>query len=58
MREDNLTERQRKWFASVVQGLERDTGRPFADWITIARTRPETTHQARLKWFKETHGLL
>jgi hypothetical protein len=26
--------------------------------VAIARTCPETGHRARLKWFKETHGLL
>ena len=54
----NLTERQQKWFASVRAGLERDSGKSVADWVTIARTCPETAHRARLKWFKETHGLL
>lgn len=58
MRDDNLTERQRKWFASVVRGLERDTGKPLIDWVAIAKTCPESGHRARLKWFKETHGLL
>ena len=54
----NLTERQRKWFATVREGLERDTGKTMAEWVAIARTCPETAHRARLKWFKETHGLL
>ena len=54
----NLTERQQKWFASVRQGLERDTGMTLAEWIAVARTCPETGHRARLRWFKETHGLL
>jgi hypothetical protein len=54
----NLTERQQKWFATVREGLERDTGKSLAEWVEIARTCPETAHRARLKWFKETHGLL
>jgi len=54
----NLTERQAKWFESVRQSLERDTGKTLAEWVEIARTCPETAHRARLKWFKETHGLL
>jgi hypothetical protein len=58
MADANLTERQRKWFESVRQGLERDTGRSLSEWVTIARTCPETGHRARLRWFKETHGLL
>lgn len=58
MADANLTERQRKWFNSVRQGLERDTGRTISEWVTIARSCPETGHRARLRWFKETHGLL
>jgi hypothetical protein len=54
----NLTERQEKWFASVRDGLERDTGKSLAEWVAIARTCPEIAHRARLKWFKEQHGLL
>ncbi len=55
---DTLTPQQRKWFASVRDGLERETGKSLADWVAIARTCPETGHRARLKWFKDTHGLL
>jgi hypothetical protein len=58
MPQANLTERQAKWFESVRLSLERDTGKTLAEWIEIARTCPETAHRARLKWFKETHGLL
>ena len=54
----HLTVQQRKWFASVREGLERDTGRTLAEWVTIATTCPETAPRARLRWFKETHGLL
>lgn len=54
---DYLTERQRKWFASLASGLERDTGRTIEAWLEIARTCPETTHRARLQWFKAVHGL-
>jgi hypothetical protein len=52
-----LTDRQRAWFASVRAGLERDTGRSLEAWAEIALACPETAHRARLKWFKETHGL-
>jgi hypothetical protein len=58
MTEQNLTERQAKWFASVRASLERDTGKTMGEWVEIARTCPESGHRARLKWFKETHGLL
>jgi hypothetical protein len=33
----HLTERQKKWFASVREGLERDTGKSLEDWVAIAR---------------------
>lgn len=55
---DHLTEQQRKWFASVRDGLERETGKSLSQWIEIAKGCPETGHRARLKWFKEMHGLL
>ena len=58
MSEPNLTERQRKWFASVRAGLERDTGKTLDEWVAIARACPETGHRARLKWLKDNHGLL
>ena len=56
--ENQLTERQRKWFASVQAGLEAETGRSLDQWVEIAKTCPVSSHRARLKWFKETHGLL
>jgi hypothetical protein len=58
MTEPHLTERQEKWFASVRAGIERDTGKTLAEWVEIAKACPETGHRARLKWFKDTHGLL
>jgi hypothetical protein len=42
----------------VRDGLQRETGKSLAEWVAIARTCPETAHRARLKWFKDTHGLL
>ncbi|HVJ53348.1 MAG TPA: DUF4287 domain-containing protein [Aliidongia sp.] len=56
--ETGLTERQQKWFESVRSGLERETGKSLDEWVKIAMTCPETGHRARLRWFKETHGLL
>ncbi|MGA2952611.1 MAG: DUF5655 domain-containing protein [Caulobacteraceae bacterium] len=55
---ENVTERQAKWFASVRASLETSTGKTLEEWVAIAHTCPETGHRARLKWFKETHGLL
>lgn len=58
MPETNLTERQAKWFATVRAGLERETGKTLGEWVAIARACPEPGHRARLKWFKDNHGLL
>jgi hypothetical protein len=52
-----LTERQRRWFASVRASLERDTGRTLEAWVAIARTCPETRPRARAQWLKAHHGL-
>lgn len=52
-----LTERQRKWFASVEASLQRDTGKPIAEWVTIAKKCPETTPRKRTQWLREKHGL-
>lgn len=54
---DNLTERQKKWFASVQASLERDTGKTLEEWVAIARTCPETKPGARVVWMRENHGL-
>ncbi len=57
MADANLTEQQKKWFASVREGLERDTGKTLDQWVKIARTCPETKPGARTKWLKEKHGI-
>ena len=54
----NMTERQQKWHASVRDGLQKETGKSLAEWVAIAKKCPETGTRARLKWFKDTHGLL
>ena len=33
-----LTERQKKWFASVQASLVRDTGKALDEWAAIARS--------------------
>lgn len=55
--DSSLTERQKKWFASVREGLERDTGKSFDEWVKIAKKCPETKQRAREKWLKENYGL-
>lgn len=53
-----LTPKQKQWFAAVRAGLEAETGKTLEQWAAIARaTCPETAHRARLKWFKDVHGL-
>lgn len=52
-----LSERQRKWFASVEASFERDTGKTLAAWVRIARTCPETTPGKRAQWLKTKYGL-
>lgn len=52
-----LTERQRKWFASVQASLERDTGKTLDEWVAISRTCPHEKPKARADWLRENHGL-
>jgi uncharacterized protein DUF4287/uncharacterized protein DUF5655 len=54
----NLTPRQQRYFDSMRASLERDTGRPLAEWVVIARACPESGHRARLRWLKDNYGLL
>ncbi len=58
MSDPNMSEWQRKWFATSLANFEKRTGKPLEHWVEIARTCPETAHRARLKWFKDTHGLM
>lgn len=53
----HLTEQQKKWFTSVAEGLERDTGKSLAEWATIAKACPHDKPRARQKWLKDEHGL-
>ena len=52
-----LTERQKKWFATVQANLEKKTGKPLADWVAIMKTCPETTPRAQAAWLKTEHGV-
>ena len=58
MSDPNMSEWQRKWFATGKANFEKRTGKSMAEWVKIARSCPETGHRARLKWFKDQHGLL
>jgi hypothetical protein len=52
-----LTERQKKWFATVEANFEKQTGRPLAVWADILKGCPETRPKAQAAWLKATHGI-
>ena len=52
-----LTERQKKWFATVEANFEKQTGRPVAVWVDILKGCPETRPRAQAAWLKATHGI-
>ena len=52
-----LTERQKKWFATVQANLEKNTGKSLADWVAIMKTCPETAPRAQAAWLKAEHGV-
>lgn len=52
-----LTERQRKWFATVEANFEKATGRSVAVWVDILKGCPETRPKAQAAWLKATHGV-
>lgn len=54
---DDLTDRQKKWFASVRANLEARTGKSMEQWVAIARTCPHAAPRARQAWLLEQHGL-
>lgn len=53
----SMTARQEKWFAAVLESMERETGKTLDEWIAIARTCPETKPAKRKAWFKDVHGV-
>lgn len=52
-----LTERQKKWFATVQANLEKNTGKSLADWIAIMKTCPEAAPRAQAAWLKAEYGV-
>jgi len=52
-----LTERQRKWFATVQANFARATGKPLAEWVEIMKACPETGPKAQAAWLKANHGI-
>ena len=54
---NSMTARQERWFASIQESMERETGKTIEDWVAIARSCPETRPGARKVWFKAKHGI-
>ena len=53
-----LTERQKKWFATVEANFEAQTGRPLAVWVDILKKGcPETRPKAQAAWLKASYGI-
>ena len=52
-----LTERQKKWFATVLANLEKNTGRTLDQWREVMVTCPETSPKAQAAWLKAQHGV-
>ena len=58
MGDSGLTERQKKWFASVEANFEKQTGRPVAVWVDILKKGcPETRPKAQAAWLKASYGI-
>ena len=55
---EQLTPRQKKWFASVQATQERDTGKTLAEWVEIVRRDcQESQPGKRVAWLKAHYGL-
>ena len=52
-----MTDAQKKWFASIIASMKAETGKTLEEWVAVAKTTPETSHGKRVKWFKAAHGL-
>lgn len=52
-----MTERQKKWFATVQANFEAKTGKPLAAWVEIMKSCPETAHRKQAAWLKENYGI-
>ena len=54
----NLTERQRKWFASVRANMQAQTGKSLEEWVAVAKAEcAELKPRAQAAWLKEKHGI-
>ena len=55
---ENLTERQKKWFASVKANFETQTGKSLDEWVAIARAGcADLGPRAQAAWLKAQHDV-
>lgn len=55
---EQLTERQKKWFATVKANMQAQTGKSLEEWVSIARAGcAEMKPRAQAAWLKEQHGI-
>ena len=52
-----LTERQKKWFATVQANFAKATGKPLADWVEIMKACPAEGPRGQAAWLKADYGL-
>jgi len=52
-----LTERQKKWFATVQANFTKATGKPLADWVEIMKACPAEGPKAQAAWLKAEYGI-
>jgi hypothetical protein len=52
-----MTERQKKWFASLRANLEAQTGRSLDAWVEVLKACPQTGRKKQAAWLKANHGL-
>ncbi len=52
-----MTERQKKWFATVQANFEKQTGKPVEAWVEILKSCPDTTSGKQSAWLREAYGI-
>lgn len=57
MSDAGMTERQKKWFATVSANFEAKTGKTLAEWLEVMKACPETKPRAQMAWLKAQHGV-
>lgn len=57
MSDAGMTERQKKWFATVRANFVAQTGRTLDEWVELMKTCPETAQRKQLAWLKAEYGI-